>query len=461
MNYYAYEMAHVFMSPLRMSARGLKMSMGLPFNPVGQTAFGKSISAACEVFEGITRRYGKPEFGIADTKIHGLTVPVREETVWSKPFCNLIHFDRDETVCGKRYDPKVLLVAPMSGHYATLLRGTVQAMIPEHNLYITDWVDARDVPLYEGRFDLDDFIDYIVEMVQFLGPNTHVMAVCQPSVPVLAATAVMAANDDPCQPASLTLMGGPIDTRRNPTVVNNLAEKKSMEWFERSVINRVPFPNAGAMRKVYPGFIQLTGFMTMNLERHRDAHTKLYDNLVKGDCDSVRQHKEFYEEYLAVMDLPAEFYLQTIKTVFQDHALPNGTMMHRGQKVDCAAIKKTALITVEGEKDDICGLGQTEAAHDICPNIPVDERYHYVQPGVGHYGVFNGTRFRTEIQPRIREMIRTIQFKRRTGNTSKGLGLPYRKLRDERDQTICWKEAEAKTAEAKAAKTRSKPAAAE
>ena len=295
-------------------------------------AFGKSISAACEVFEGITRRYGKPEFGIADTKIHGLTVPVREETVWSKPFCNLIHFDRDEKVCGKRYDPKVLLVAPMSGHYATLLRGTVQAMIPEHNLYITDWVDARDVPLYEGRFDLDDFIDYIVEMVQFLGPNTHVMAVCQPSVPVLAATAVMAANDDPCQPASLTLMGGPIDTRRNPTVVNNLAEKKSMEWFERSVINRVPFPNAGAMRKVYPGFIQLTGFMTMNLERHRDAHTKLYDNLVKGDCDSVRQHKEFYEEYLAVMDLPAEFYLQTIKTVFQDHALPNGTMMHRGQK---------------------------------------------------------------------------------------------------------------------------------
>ena len=415
MNYYAYEMAHAALSPMRMAAKGMRLGLGMPMNPLAQMPMAKSIAAACEVFEGVTMRYGKPDFGISETKIHGLTVPIREEVVWSKPFCNMLHFARDEAVCGKRHDPKVLLVAPMSGHYATLLRGTVKSMIAEHDLYITDWTDARNVPLWEGRFDLDDFIDYIIEMVRFLGPNTHVMAVCQPSVPVLAATAVMAAQDCEFQPASLTLMGGPIDTRRNPTVVNNLAEKKPISWFESTVISRVPFPNPGALRKVYPGFVQLTGFMTMNLERHRDAHVELYENLIKGDCDSVRQHKEFYEEYLAVMDLPAEFYLQTVETVFQSHALPAGTLMHRGKRVDCSAIRKTALITIEGEKDDICGLGQTEAAHDLCPNVPADERYHYVQPGVGHYGVFNGTRFRTEIQPRIREMIRTVMFKRRTG----------------------------------------------
>ncbi len=443
MNYYAYEFAHMALEPMRMAAKGMRVGLSTPLNPLSKTAVGKSVAAACDVFEGLTMRYGKPDFGIAETRIHGLTVPIREEVVWSKPFCNLLHFARDETVCGKRHDPKVLLVAPMSGHYATLLRGTVKSMIAEHDLYITDWTDARNVPLWEGRFDLDDFIDYIIEMVRFLGPNTHVMAVCQPSVPVLAATAVMAAEDCEFQPASLTLMGGPIDTRRNPTVVNNLAEKKPIEWFERTVISRVPFPNPGAMRKVYPGFVQLTGFMTMNLDRHRDAHMQLYDNLIKGDCDSVRQHKEFYEEYLAVMDLPAEFYLQTIATVFQRHDLPMGTLMHRGKKVDCAAIRKTALITIEGEKDDICGLGQTEAAHDICPNIAPDERYHYVQPGVGHYGVFNGTRFRTEIQPRIREMIRTVMFKRRTG--AKNMPQPYRKLRDEPDRVICWKEADAAT----------------
>ncbi len=239
------------------------------------------------------------------------------------------------------------------------------------------------------------------------------MAVCQPAVPALAATAVMAANDDPCQPSSLTLMGGPIDTRRNRTQVNKLAEEKPLSWFENNVINYVPFPNAGFGRRVYPGFIQLTGFMTMNLERHTQAHVKLFENLVKGDCDSVKSHRDFYEEYLAVMDLPAEFYLETVKAVFQEHLLPKGELMHRGKKVDCSAIRKTAIMTVEGERDDICGLGQTEAAHDLCSNVAVDEHYYYVQPGVGHYGVFSGTRFRSEIQPRIREMIRTIQFKRR------------------------------------------------
>lgn len=439
MQYHAYELAHACISPLRLGAQAVTHMLEWPLNPLSYTAAARSVAAACEVFENVTRRYSKPAWGIKETRIHGLTVPVNEEVVLSKPFCRLVHFDRDEKIAGKRYDPKVLVIAPMSGHYATLLRGTVQAMIQEHNLYITDWSDARQVPLHEGKFDLDDFIDYIIEFVSFLGPNTHVIAVCQPSVPALAATALMAADDDPCQPSSLTLMGGPIDTRRNPTKVNQLAQTRPLSWFERNVISYVPFPHPGYMRKVYPGFMQLSGFMTMNLDRHISAHKDLFNNLVKGDKDSVRQHQEFYEEYLAVMDLTADFYLQTVKTVFQDHALPNGTMTHRGKPVDCSKIRKTALITVEGERDDICGLGQTEAAHDLCSNIPIDEKYHYVQPGVGHYGVFNGTRWRTEIQPRIREMIRTIQFKRRTGTAEPRIALPYRSLHPDREPEIPWK----------------------
>lgn len=439
MKYHAYEMAHAFMAPMRWGMRSLKYQLESPFNPFRTTIAARSIAAGCEVFNDITRRYEKPRFGISETRIQGMVVPVREEIVLRKPFCNLLHFDRDEKVAGKRYDPKVLLIAPLSGHYATLLRGTVKAMIQEHNLYITDWIDARMVPVAEGRFDLDDFIDYIIEFIRFLGTNTHVVAVCQPSVPALAAVAAMAMRDDPCQPASMTLMGGPIDTRRNPTAVNLLAEKKSMRWFESTVISDVPFPYPGFTRRVYPGFIQLTGFMTMNLERHVTAHRKLFENLVRGDCDSVQQHREFYEEYLAVMDLPAEFYLQTVETVFKSHALPDGRMMHRGQRIDCSAIRKTALMTVEGEKDDICGLGQTEAAQDLCPNIPIDEKYHYVQPGVGHYGVFNGTRWRTEIQPRIREFIRTIQYKRRLGDTKVRMPLPYRSMREDREAVMEYK----------------------
>jgi poly(3-hydroxybutyrate) depolymerase len=431
MQYHAYELAHVCLAPMRAGAKNLRLMLNQPMNPLSYTFLGKSMSAACEVFVDVTRRYDKPDFGITETKIHGLPVPVTEEVVLEKPFCDLLHFDRDETVVGKRYDPKVLLVAPLSGHHATLLRGTVKAMIQEHNLYITDWRDSRNIPLSVGRFDLDDYIDYIIDFLHFLGPNTHVVAVCQPSVPALAATAVMAARDDPCQPVSLTLMGGPIDTRRNPTVVNEHAQSRSLAWFEKSVISLVPWPNLGWMRRVYPGFVQLTGFMTMNLDRHMDAHIGMYHNLIKGDCDSVQQHRDFYEEYMAVMDLPAEFYLQTVKTVFQDHDLPEGRMTHRGEPIDLKAIRNTALMTVEGERDDICSVGQTAAAQDLCVNIPIDERVHYVQPGVGHYGVFNGTRFRTEIQPRIREMIRTIQFKRRLGDTDIRVSQPHRVLRDD------------------------------
>ena len=416
MQYHAYEMAHAMITPMRIGAQMVQDLNSSVFNPLSHTVFGKSVAAACEVFEGVTRRYGKPEFGIDEILIDGQPVPVTEDIVLRKPFGDLLYFERDETVCGKRNDPKVLLLAPLSGHYATLLRGTVRSMLPEHDLYITDWRDARNIPLIYGSFGFEDYVDYVIDFIRHLGPNTHVIAVCQPAVPALVATAVMAGANDPAQPASLTLMGGPIDTRRNPTEVNKLAQSQDLDWFQRNVIARVPFPHAGMMREVYPGFIQLSGFMTMNMDRHVTAHSELYQNLVKGDCDSVEQHRKFYEEYLSVMDLPAEFYLDTVKRVFQDHALPDRKITHRGQKVDCSLVKKTALMTVEGEKDDICGIGQTEAAHDLCSNIPNGNRTHYVQPGVGHYGVFNGTRWRTEIQPRIREMIRNIHQRRRVGD---------------------------------------------
>ena len=447
MKYHAYELAHALVHPMRLASQGMRYQLDFPLNPMSHTPLGKSMSAALEVFERLTDRYDKPEWDIHDTKVHGLDVPVTPKVIKRKPFCNLTHFERDESVIGRRDDPKVLIVAPMSGHYATLLRGTVKAMLPEHDVYVTDWIDARDVPLVDGPFGLDDFIDYVIEFVEYLGAGTHIIAVCQPAVPCLAATAIMAANDEPFQPMTLTMMGGPIDTRRNPTVVNKLAEEKPLSWFRQNVISYVPFPNAGCMRQVYPGFIQLTGFMTMNLDRHRKAHWDLFDHLVEGDCDSADQHRKFYDEYLAVMDLPAEFYLDTIKTAFQEHLLPDGKMMYRGQLVDCAAIRKTAIITVEGENDDICGLGQTEAAQDLCKNVPMDERYHYVQPGVGHYGVFNGTRWRTEIQPRIREMIRTIEFKRRAGDGAPTVGLPYHSLQADREAQVDWQDTDPQSQE--------------
>jgi poly(3-hydroxybutyrate) depolymerase len=316
-------------------------------------------------------------------------------------------------VCGERDDPKVLIVAPMSGHFATLLRGTVTAMLPDHDTYVTDWRDARDVPVLLGGFGLDDHIQYVIDFIRELGPDTHVVAVCQPAVPVLAAAALMAQMDDPCTPASLTLMGGPIDPRRNPTAVNEHAAAHDLDWFRNHVISYVPFPSIGAMQRVYPGFLQLSGFMSMNMGRHINAYQDYFRHLVTGDADSAAQHKRFYDEYLSVMDLPAEFFLDTVDRVFHRYDLAQGTFDFKGQRVDCSALKKTALMTVEGELDDICAVGQTQAAHALCPNIPAKDHYHYEQPGVGHYGVFNGTRWRTEIQPRIREMIRTTAAKRR------------------------------------------------
>jgi len=406
--YHLYEMNHAAMAPLRAGADLMRQACNNPLNPLSNTAFGRSLDAGFEVFERLTRRYGKPEFGISKTMIDGKITAVSEEVVWSKPFCRLIHFNRTPPE-DRPADPKILLVAPMSGHYATLLRGTVEALLPHADIYITDWIDARTVPLTEGRFDLDDYISYVIEMLHHLGGGAHVVAVCQPSVPVLAAVALMEADQDPLAPASMTLMGGPIDTRINPTGVNELAKAKPIDWFRDNVVMAVPWPQPGFGRSVYPGFLQLSGFMSMNLDRHMTAHKDFYLNLVKNDGDSVEKHREFYDEYLAVMDLTAEFYLQTVETVFIEHALPKGTMMHRGRVVDPAAIRKVALFTVEGENDDISGVGQTKAAHDLCLNLPAEKRRHYMQPDVGHYGVFNGSRFRNEIVPQMVAFFRDHQ----------------------------------------------------
>ncbi len=402
MLYQFYEMNHAAIAPFRAAADAMRLIHANPLNPLSSTAMSRTMVAGCELFERMTRRYGKPEFGLPTTVIDGQTVKVTQEIVWSKPFCDLIHFRR-HLPAERAPDQKLLLVAPMSGHYATLLRGTVETLLPDADLYITDWTDARMVPVAEGRFDLDDYIDYLIEMIHHIGPGTHVIGVCQPSVPVLAAAAVMEAAGDPLAPASMVLMGGPIDTRKNPTAVNDLAQENPLEWFRDNVVMQVPLPHPGFMRPVYPGFLQLSGFMSMNLDRHITAHNEFFEHLVANDGDSAERHRDFYDEYLAVMDLTEEFYLQTVDTVFIRHSLPKGEMTHRGKPVDTKAIRNVALLTVEGENDDISGLGQTRAAHAICPNIPEEMRLHYMQPDVGHYGVFNGSRFRREIAPRILE----------------------------------------------------------
>lgn len=403
--YWLYEMGHAALDPSRAFADATRLFFKNPANPFSHTEYGKSVAAAAELFERVTRRYGRPEWRIDSTLVGGERVPVHINTVWERPFCRLLHFERAFTTVPRRPQPKLLIVAPMSGHYATLLRGTVEAFLPNHDVYITDWRNARSVPVSEGRFDLDDYIDYLISISHFLGGDCHMIAVCQPSVPVLAAVALMEADKDPYVPHSMTLMGGPIDTRVNPNGVNKLAVERGLDWFRRTVITKVPFPNPGVMRDVYPGFLQLSGFVSMNLDRHLEAHRELFRNLVKGDGDSAAKHKEFYDEYLAVMDLSAEFYLQTVDTVFIRHLLPKGEMTHRGRLIDPSAIERVALLTVEGEHDDISGVGQTEATHKLCPNIPADMKVHYLQPGVGHYGVFNGSRFRSEIMPRISDFV--------------------------------------------------------
>ncbi len=403
MLYHWYEMNHALLSPWRAAADWQQWALAQPFNPWSQFPLVRNASAAWEVFESLTRRYAKPRFELTSVVSDGVTLPISETTVLRKPFASLLHFKRTGRT---QTDPKVLLVAPLSGHYATLVRDTVRALAAAHEVYVTDWSDARTVPLALGRFDLDDYIDYLIDFLRFLGPDTHVIAVCQPGPAALAATALLAAQDDPSTPSTLTLMGSPIDTRQSPTEPNRLATTRPLDWFERHVIMRVPFPHAGWMRRVYPGFLQLGGFMTMNLDRHMHAYRKLFEHLVAGDDDSVAAHRKFYDEYLAVMDLTAEYYLQTLQVVFQEHQLPRGVMRHRDRLVEPAAITRTALFTIEGELDDISGIGQTQAAHALCRALPAALHEDYVQQGVGHYGVFNGSRWRTEIAPRIARFIR-------------------------------------------------------
>ena len=406
MLYHWYELGHAAAWPGRTAAE-MWLQFLNPLNPLTHTAFGRSAAAGCELYERATRRYAKPAFGIQTTRVGADTVAVTEKTVWTSPFCRLVHFRRDIHPALAARQPRLLLVAPMSGHFATLLRGTVEAFLPDHEVYITDWQDARHVPVSAGRFDLDDYIDAMTAIFRYFEGNVHVFAVCQPSVPVLAATALLEADGDPSVPRSLILAGGPIDTRINPTAVNALAQSKGTAWFERNVITHVPWPLEGCGRRVYPGFLQLSGFMMMNLDRHIQAHREMFHHLVRGDGDSAAKHRKFYDEYLAVMDLTAEFYLQTIDSVFVQHLLPRGLMTSRGRIVDLGAIRRPALMTVEGEMDDITGTGQCSAALKLCVRIPAGRKSHFECPTVGHYGIFNGSRFRREIAPRVASFVRT------------------------------------------------------
>lgn len=403
-SYHVYEMAHLALAPARAMSDATRLFFKNPINPWTHTHVGRNLAASAELFERMTRRYGKPAFGLNTTSIDGRIYPIDEHVVWERPFCRVVRFQRREYAGAPQ--PKLLIVAPMSGHYATLLRGTVEAFLPFFDVYITDWTDARMVPLSMGRFELDDYIEYLMAICRTLKPsgsNTplHTLGVCQPSVPLIAAVALMQEDGDRSAPDSMTLMGGPIDTRRSPTAVNVVAQERGVAWFKRNCIVSVPFPYPGMGREVYPGFLQLSGFMAMNLDRHVNAHLDMFNHLVQGDGDSAEKHREFYDEYLAVMDLDADYYLQTVERVFVQHALPKGELQYRGRKVDLSAISTTALMTVEGEKDDISGVGQTAAAHDLCPNIPDSRKIHRLQAGVGHYGVFNGSRFRKEIAPQI------------------------------------------------------------
>jgi poly(3-hydroxybutyrate) depolymerase len=372
-----------------------------PVNPFAYSQMGPIVASALDVFAHASAPRGKPAFGFESVEIDGETVPVYEEIVLRKPFGQLKRFVRD----GVEGGPKLLIVAPMSGHYATLLRGTVERMLPGHDVYITDWRDAKLVPAEAGRFDLDDYIDYLIEFLEQIGPGAHMLAVCQPSVPAYAAAAVMSEDRHPCRPRTLTLMGGPVDTRKAPTAVNTLATQRPYAWFQRNVIATVPVLYPGNGRQVYPGFLQLAGFMTMNLGNHLTSHWEMFKHLVEGDGEGAEATKAFYDEYRAVCDMTAEFYLQTIDVVFQRHLLPKGEMMHRGRRVDPGAITDIGLLAIEGERDDISGIGQTKAALDIASHLPRKHKKYHLAAGVGHYGIFNGSKWRGKIAPVVEAWI--------------------------------------------------------
>jgi len=405
MLYLAYQTQASMMAPLRALARisapalhqaAMEMKGFLPL---------RSLAAAQEMLSRAGLSHGRPPYGIEKVIVGNREVQVTEEATKTTPFGTLLHFKKDIEMA----QPRVLIVAPLSGHFATLLRATVATMLPDHDVYITDWHNARDVPLSAGRFGFDEYVEHLIDFLETLGPGAHIVAVCQPCVQTLVAAAVMAASGNPAQPRSMTLMAGPIDTRINPTKVNNLAKEHPIEWFEQKMISVVPPGLPGMGRRVYPGFMQLMAFMSMNMDRHVSAHVDLFHNLMKGDIAKSMQTKDFYDEYFAVLDLPAEFYLETVNWVFQEHLLPKGELMFKGQKVDPAAIRRTALLTVEGERDDICALGQTVAAHDLCKGLRPYLKRHHMQAGVGHYGVFSGKKWSNQIYPILRNTILAME----------------------------------------------------
>lgn len=401
MLYNAYEMQRSLLAGASAFAHVGAELMQNPANPMAYFGGGPIIASALEVFAHAAAPRGKPEFGLNQTVVDGRKVVVTEEVVVRKPFGQLKRFVRE----GIEGSPRLLIVAPMSGHYATLLRGTVERMLPGHDVYITDWRDAKLVSMDDGRFDLDDYVDYLIEFLEAIGPGAHMLAVCQPSVPCYAAAAIMSAGKHPCRPKTLTMMGGPIDTREAPTAVNTLATQRPHAWFQQNVIATVPFTYPGAGREVYPGFLQLAGFMSMNLGDHLLSHWEMFKHLVQGDGESAERTKEFYDEYRSVCDMTAEFYLQTVDLVFQRHALPKGEYFHRGVRVDPAAITDVALLAIEGERDDISGIGQTKAALTLANKLPEDKKKYLMAEGVGHYGIFNGSKWRDRIAPVVENWI--------------------------------------------------------
>jgi polyhydroxyalkanoate depolymerase len=400
MLYLAYQAHSDMIEPAKSMAR---TSLGLlgAWGTAANVPLVRNLTATYELIARAGLTHVRPEYGIDSVTVGNREVPISEVPVLTLPFGTLLNFKKDASVP----QPRVLVVAPLSGHFATLLRNTVRTLLPDHDVYITDWHNARDVALSKGPFGFDDYVAYLIRFLETLGAGAHVVAVCQPCVQALAAVAVMAADHNPAQPGSMTLMAGPIDTRINPTKVNKLAMSKSIGWFERNLIARVPHKYAGSRRKVYPGFVQLTAFVSMNINRHYNAHQELYEHLANGEQEKAQVIKTFYDEYFAVLDLPAEFYLETVRWVFQEALLPRGKLAFRGEPVDLRAIRKTALLTVEGERDDICALGQTAVAHDLCTGLKPHMKRHHMQTGVGHYGVFSGRRWEGQIYPIVRNLI--------------------------------------------------------
>jgi poly(3-hydroxybutyrate) depolymerase len=406
MMYEAYQVHADLLSPSQMAARTAASYLGHGWLGLSQLPSARKLAASWEVYSLIRLTHHRPDFGITSVQVDGQELPVREEVVQRTPFATLLRFVREGAPPDQ---PRVLVAAPLSGHFATLLRDTVRTLLADHDVYITDWHNGRHVPLADGPFGLDDYIEHLMIFLRRMGPGCHVLAVCQPCVPVLAAVALMAEDDDPAQPLSMTLMAGPVDTRVNPTGVNELANSKPIEWFDQNLVHGVPARFAGAGRRVYPGFLQLTAFMSMNPERHRKAFADLHAHIVAGETEKADATRAFYDEYFAVNDLPAEFYLETVKLVFQDYALAKGELRWRGRPVRPQAIRRTALFTVEGERDDICAIGQTVAAHDLCSGLAPWRKTHHVQLGVGHYGVFSGRRWQQQIYPRVRELVHSMQ----------------------------------------------------